>query len=62
MAQVKNTFVKSKMNRDLDARLMPNAEYREGRNIVNSNSEGNHVGALENIKCNHNIFPGFIKR
>jgi hypothetical protein len=29
MAQVKNTFVKSKMNRDLDARLIPNGEYRE---------------------------------
>ena len=62
MAQVKNTFVKSKMNRDLDARLMPNGEYREGRNIGISKSEGSDVGALENIKGNVNIFPGFINR
>ena len=62
MAQVKNTFVKSKMNRDLDARLMPNGEYREGRNIGVSKSEGADVGALENIKGNVNIFPGFINR
>ena len=62
MAQIKNTFVKSKMNRDLDARLMPNGEYREGRNIGVSKSEGADVGALENIKGNVNIFPGFINR
>jgi hypothetical protein len=62
MAQVKNTFVKSKMNRDLDARLMPNGEYREGRNIGVSKSEGSDVGALENIKGNVNIFPGFINK
>ena len=40
MAQVRNTFVKSKMNKDLDARLLPNGEYREGRNINVSRSEG----------------------
>jgi len=62
MAQVKNTFVKSKMNRDLDARLIPNGEYREGRNIGISKSEGADVGALENIKGNVNIFPGFINK
>ena len=50
MAQIKNTFVKSKMNRDMDARLMPNGEYREGRNINISKSEGSDVGALENVK------------
>ena len=62
MAQIKNTFVKSKMNRDLDARLMPNGEYREGRNINISKSEGADVGALENVKGNINVFPGFINK
>ena len=62
MAQIKNTFVKSKMNRDLDARLMPNGEYREGRNINISKSEGADVGALENVKGNISVFPGFINK
>ena len=33
MAEVRNVFVKSKMNKDLDERLLPNGEYRDGRNI-----------------------------
>ena len=62
MAQIKNTFVKSKMNRDLDSRLIPNGEYREGRNIGVSKSEGSDVGALENIKGNASVLPDFINQ
>ena len=30
MAQeIKNTFLKSKMNKDLDDRILPNGEYRD---------------------------------
>ena len=52
MAEVKNSFIKSKMNKDLDARLLPNGEYREGNNIQVSKSEGADVGALENVLGN----------
>ena len=52
MPEIKNTFLKSKMNKDLDARLIPNGEYREGQNISVSTSEGSDVGALENIRGN----------
>ena len=52
MAEVKNSFIKSKMNKDLDARLLPNGEYREGINIQVSKSEGADVGALENVLGN----------
>ena len=52
MAEVKNAFIKSKMNKDLDARLLPNGEYREGINIQVSKSEGAYVGALENVLGN----------
>ena len=52
MAEVKNAFIKSKMNKDLDARLLPNGEYREGINIQVSKSEGADVGALENVLGN----------
>ena len=52
MAEVKNAFMKSKMNQDLDARLLPSGEYREGFNIQVSKSEGPDVGALENVLGN----------
>ena len=48
MAQAQNTFLKSKMNQDLDARLMPSGEYRTAFNVQVSRSEGDDVGSLEN--------------
>ena len=55
MPEIKNTFVKSKMNKDLDSRLIPNGEYRDGLNISVSTSEGSDVGALENIRGNFEL-------
>ena len=55
MAELKNTFVKSKMNKDLDSRLITNGEYREAMNVSVSTSEGSDVGALENIRGNFKL-------
>jgi len=55
MAKVQNTFLKSKMNKDLDARILPNGEYRDALNVQISKSEGNEVGNLENILGNASI-------
>ena len=55
MAEVKNAFIKSKMNKDLDARLIPQGEYRDAVNIQVSKSEGDDVGALENVLGNTSI-------
>ena len=55
MAEVKNAFIKSKMNKDLDDRLIPSGEYREGFNIQVSKSESQDVGALENVLGNRII-------
>jgi hypothetical protein len=52
MAEVKNAFIKSKMNKDLDARLIPQGEYRDAVNVQVSKSEGDDVGALENVLGN----------
>ena len=46
MAQTKNTFIKSKMNKDLDERLVPNGEYRDALNVEVSQSEDSDVGTL----------------
>ena len=55
MAKVQNTFLKSKMNKDLDARLLPDGEYRDARNVQVSKSEGSQVGNLENTLGNISI-------
>ena len=43
------------MNKDLDARLIPQGEYRDAVNIQVSKSEGDDVGALENVLGNVSI-------
>ena len=52
MAEIKNNFVKSKMNKDLDDRLLSNGEYRNAQNVNINRSEGEDVGALENVLGN----------
>ena len=48
MAKIVNNFIKGRMNKDLDDRLIPNGEYRNAVNTQVSKSEGQNVGALEN--------------
>ena len=52
MAEVKNSFIASKMNKDLDDRLVPSNQYRNAFNVAVSESESGDVGALENVKGN----------
>ena len=47
-----NTFTKGIMNKDLDERLIPNGQYRDGQNIGVSTSEESNVGSIENILGN----------
>ena len=55
MAQARNNFVRSKMNKDLDARLVPAGEYRDAQNVQVSKSEGANVGSLENVLGNEAV-------
>tara|TARA_R110002020_G_scaffold371159_3_gene582753 strand:+ start:1923 stop:6149 length:4227 start_codon:yes stop_codon:yes gene_type:complete len=55
MAKVSNNFIKGRMNKDLDDRLIPNGEYRNAMNAQVSKSEGENVGALENTLGNIKI-------
>jgi hypothetical protein len=52
MAEVKNSFLKSKMNQDLDNRLIPNGEYRFAKNISVGKSQADDIGALQNVLGN----------
>ena len=58
MPENKNSFIKSKMNKDLDERLLPNNEYRDAFNVAVSRSEGSDVGALESILGNTKVITG----
>ena len=63
MAQIKNTFLKGKMNQDLDSRIVPNGEYREAINLQISRSESDTVGEFENVLGNVELFDtGGIKK
>ena len=55
MPENKNSFIKSKMNKDLDERLLPSNEYRDASNVAVSRSEGSDVGALESILGNTSV-------
>ena len=52
MPELKNLFIKGKMNKDLDERLLPQGEYRDALDIDVSYSEGSDVGTLQNILGN----------
>lgn len=52
MAKLQRNFVRGRMNKDLDERLVPNGEYRDAQNIQISTSTGSDVGAVENILGN----------
>ena len=59
MAQAKHTFIESKMNKDLDDRLLSGGQYRDAINVAVSKSEDSDVGALENVLGNTNISDFF---
>ena len=55
MAEIKNTFIQGKMNKDLDERILPNGQYRNAMNVEVSTSEGSNVGTVQNILGNDTI-------
>ena len=48
-------FLKSKMNKDLDSRILPNGEYRDAQNLQISRSQGAEVGEFENVLGNEEL-------
>ena len=55
MPEIKNSFIKGRMNLDLDKRIIPNGEYGEALNIQVSTSEDSDVGSVQNIIGNTKI-------
>ena len=59
MPEIKNTFLKAKMNKDLDDRLIPNGEYRDALNLQISRSDSSDVGEFETMLGNTSL--GYLK-
>ena len=60
MPEIKNSFVKGRMNLDLDKRIIPNGEYTESFNVQVSTSEDSDVGSVQNILGNDK-FTSFLE-
>ena len=41
MPEIKKAFLKGRMNKDLDERLLPEGEYRDASNVQISSTEAN---------------------
>jgi len=52
MPELINNFIKGKMNKDLDERLVPNGEYRDALNLEVATSDGSDVGTLQSLLGN----------
>ena len=55
MPEIKNTFQKGVMNKDLDERIIPIGQYRDAMNIQVSTSEDSEVGTAQNILGNTRV-------
>ena len=53
--KITRTFTAGIMNKDLDERLIPQGQYRDGQNIGVSTSEESNVGSIENILGNTQV-------
>ena len=60
MPELKRNFLKGRMNKDLDERLVPDGEYRDALNIEVMTTEASDVGAIQTSKGNVNLskIPG----
>jgi len=52
MPEIKHNFTTGKMNKDLDAKLVQNGEYRDAMNIQVSSSDDSDVGSVQNLLGN----------
>lgn len=52
MANLVRNFIKGRMNKSVDERLVPNGEYIDARNIRMGSTEESEIGAVENAKGN----------
>jgi len=55
MAKIQKNFIKGRMNKSVDERLVPQGEYIDALNVRLGSTEGTEIGAVENSKGNELI-------
>ena len=55
MTVLKRNFIKGRMNKDLDERLVPDGEYRDALNVEILTSEGSDIGSLQTSLGNNKL-------
>jgi len=55
MANTRRVFVQGRQNKDIDARLLPDGEFRHAENVNVVNSEGSDVGTVQNSYSNKKL-------
>jgi len=55
MANLSRNFIKGKMNKSLDERLVPNGEYVDALNVRLGSTEDSEIGSVENSKGNDRL-------
>ena len=55
MAKVNQNFIKGRMNKSVDERLLPKGEYIDALNIRVGSTELDEMGVIENAKGNSQI-------
>lgn len=55
MPNIRRTFVKGVMNKDVDERLLDDGYFRHAENIIINTSEGSDVGAIEKCLSNKQL-------
>ena len=52
MANIQRNFIRGRMNKALDERLLPNGEYVDALNVRLGSTEDTEIGSVENSKGN----------
>ena len=60
MPKQTTSFIKGKMNKDLDPRIIPVGEYLDAENIMVGQSETSDVGSVEALKDNLKLTSGTV--
>ena len=55
MANTSRNFIKGRMNKSLDERLIPNGEYVDALNVRLGSTEDSEIGSVENSKGNEEL-------
>ena len=52
MANITRNFIKGRMNKSVDERLIPDGEYIDAINVRMGSTENSEIGVIENTKGN----------